>query len=703
MQLSEWDKKFSSVKETTTPKAGVLLKVIPAHSEWDNFLLDVKNGWGEWSADLIKFPYCLIVLFGGLAFYEYDENTFWPKLEADLNLNLSQNQRSLLANSFSVALTNLGLKVLKTETRTSYVGTAISLIGVPINLWDDFLKICEWVKWIPSWQAMSNDEWDEAVSRRIGGRQRLRKFLVENREAATAFINEILQIKDTLNKNKTLSVSDIVNTSVLRYEYFEEVPETADFLREENPDSLFPGKAKLIWDDIGRNICLYLPAIKIASLPANWSVEGMSQQAASNPDELVLNSKAFKRTLSLLLNSPSLGKQESQEIKGIAHWGLFDLGKGNRLVNKQRQELPLSRYVLVSEKKIDLLSRNGFENHENVANEPFELSDSTNCFITRLWPTSKFADLALKINDQVTKIRFKTRAKIEARFFVGKGNTAGNFTRMSNNRVKIENLPLLCVLVPHGYFQNTLQTLNSTFKVFLDCHVAPGFWEYQDRPRDGEHGLYFWKWQGPPIMGKIESFSGRLKDLRYRAPDLKGDHTISIQALKNFVINYDIRLEHSFNEMKECWQDDLPGDYLLWFILCQSIRGVKWEDMLLARDIIAPNQPLSYYLLKKYVDLGYIKQNGQYWQIIESRASVNLTRNTFRLDFCGDPSILWGLFRLVCHLKSMLGAQVPDIEVITERGAGSCLQMLWPRAAYDIVVPFLEKRNVKMVPDLWTR
>src|SRR5580698_2339974 len=96
MKLDKWEHCFSLDAGTIGPmdKAGALLKLIPPRSRWEEYVADVQADWDQWSKKLESYPYCLLVLFGGVAFYKYDDNTFWPPFMETLNTQLSAGQQS---------------------------------------------------------------------------------------------------------------------------------------------------------------------------------------------------------------------------------------------------------------------------------------------------------------------------------------------------------------------------------------------------------------------------------------------------------------------------------------------------------------------------------------------------------------------------------------------------------------------------------
>ena len=88
--LKDWEDKFREtlqrIDESKRQKAGALLSALPNHADWDAFIDLVKTEWQSWRNDLYQLPYCLIVLYDGLAFYEYDANRatcktslVWPR------------------------------------------------------------------------------------------------------------------------------------------------------------------------------------------------------------------------------------------------------------------------------------------------------------------------------------------------------------------------------------------------------------------------------------------------------------------------------------------------------------------------------------------------------------------------------------------------------------------------------------------------
>ncbi len=404
------------------------------------------------------------MLYCGLAFYEYDENTFWPQFAKIVgSQNLSPNQQTEINDAFGVAARQFQFELKRRDKRTDFVGTAVNLIGIPLSLWDGFLEICDWAAWQQDWKSLPDQEWAESIEKRSGSRTRLKRFLIENRESAGRFIQEVLDAREILASDPHLTLKDMAQASILRQEYFDDVPETADFLRPHDPDSLFRYRVRLVWDERRQNISLLLPAVSRDKLPALWRVGSRQQEAAPSPDELVLNSEAFSPSLAVSLEIGD--EREEQRVRGVNEWGLFDLENGGRLTNIGRDQLPLRSYALVSRHEMEVVSRDGFDDSESQVNERFELSDGTVCFLTRLWSTGKHAELCVRASEQSSRsIRFKTRARVEARFITGWGAKAAHFNRTPDGKIKIDHLPIPCVAIPSGYFKDNSAALDQNFR-----------------------------------------------------------------------------------------------------------------------------------------------------------------------------------------------------------------------------------------------
>ena len=427
LALNDWEDRFrgdiEKIDESKRQEAGALLPVIPNHEDWNEFLGLMKTFFER---TVGEFPCCLIILYGGLAFYEYAGHSFWPQFQKSLETTLTSAKQGEINQAFARAANQYGLKVRQRPGSTEYVGSAVHQIGVPLSLWDGFLEICEWALVHDNWAELSEEEWDEVATRRSGSRIRLKNFLLDNRETASDLIQEMHAARKRLIEDQQLTISDLQQASLLRQEYFEEVPETAEFLRPADPESLIRDRARLVWDDDQARIYLQLPAVSNDKLPAIWKIGTCTQKAASTPDTLTLNAKAFTLQIALSLES------EQQRLRGIAPWGLFDLD-WNRFVNPERQHFSTHRYTLVSPEPLDAVSRKGFDEEDSPINDLYELEDGTTCYVTRLWPVEKHAELTLTYEGVKKNLDFWPHSKIEG------GQDAANFGRYEESLKTIRN------------------------------------------------------------------------------------------------------------------------------------------------------------------------------------------------------------------------------------------------------------------------
>jgi hypothetical protein len=687
--LDYWERKFeiklAEIDSSRRQRAGAILSAIPSHAEWESFLEAVRSEWiysdGYYSVRR-EHPGCFILLLGGVAFFEYDENRFWPQFaQAVGSKTFPANLQQEIADDFVLTAKKFGLKILQQEHRRDYVGSAVYHIGIPLSLWDGFLEICKWA-WDNDWREMSDSEWCEVITKRAHTRPRLRNFLIDNRAAATEFIWEMHDARRILSKDASLSISELKQACLLRPEYFDEVPETARFLRPSDPDSLFRDRARLIWEENRSRISLCLPAVSQNKLPATWTVGQLRQAASATADILSLNSAAF--TESLLLRLESGEQSEMQRLRGIAPFDLFDCER-NKFVNLERETLPLASYALISQDVLSDLTRCGFDDDENPANERCELEDGTPYYITRLWPVAKSAEVSFSHSGQRKRIAFRSGLNIEARIFAGAGSYATNFSRYQE-WIKVERLPLLCLAVPFGSFDEPESMVQRKFRVYVGGDATDGFWE--ERHEDEHQEFYVWRWCEEPQPRKKVSVS-------IKAPDL------------GIGFDYQVEMLQQKPRLADCWQS-LPGEFLPWCLLAQPVvgmkEGMKWQDLLLAREAIAPDDPSSpsqlRYRLREYVNCGLLAYRGHVWTIAESRAKLESAEDgSAQMSYCGNPAILWALFR---YLHDQLPAlPLPPVEVVSRWGELPYLLVRWKPEQQRLAQKYLSNHYVRIVSDLW--
>jgi len=649
--LELYEKQFGNLIQNLTladrQKAGALLSVIPERLEWENYISVVKSQVSISRAFLWdNNPYCLIVLYGGMAFFEYEDNSLWPQFKRVLDLESIQGNRQRDINrAFADAAKAVGLKILEKETRTEYVGSAVYHAGIPLSLWDGFLDICEWAWRRDDWKDLNAEQWEEFVSRRAGGRIRLKRFLCDNRETTTQFVQDMIDAKNILKQNPNYSIKDIADLCFIRQEYFEEVPETVEFLRPNDPDSLFKHKPQLSWNN--SSIVIRLPGVEASKLPAVWQIGDLPHPASSGPSQRNIDRVAFQKRIVLKLESGD--RVEEDRLEGLDPWGLYNVEK-SRFINSNRRELPLAKYDLICKREFDKISLKGFNEEDLEKNSPYPLTDDSICYVTRLDPVSKFPKLDMKLGGNHWSISFNVKYGLEANLFFGEGSDACKYY-VSDDIKKMGKLPILCVAIPDGYFDNNEYVLRKKFKISVNNDRGYGEWErrYEDEGRE----FYIFNWDKVPVEREIENQTfndlKRLSEVNLTLPDPLGEKVISISA-PQWEIKFDWRVEiiKPLPYVDSCWRN-LPGDYLIWFLLDQKTEGMSWNDLLMAQSVISPESRISLGVLRKYAKYGFVAQHGRIWKILESRAAIKSQTGVCTLEYCGRPSLLWELTRIIAN------------------------------------------------------
>lgn len=711
-QLRKWSQ---TVERSARKQAGTLLPVIPGREDWDDFLEAVKENWDDWQDNLERYPNCLLVLYGGLAFYEYDDNTLWRHFAEAVGCHaLTGNQQTEINRHFSKVAHELGLYVDRHNNITYSISSAINHIGIPLSLWDGFIDVCEWALAQSGWDSLTDNQWGVAVNKLAGSRKRLAVFLRDNRAVATEMIRKMHAAREKLFANPTLTIADLQQSSILRREYFEDVPETAEFLFPQNPDRfiadpLLLDRAKLAWDNARCHINLYLPAVASNKLPATWHVGERDRLAGTSPHSWRIDAAAFSSQIAVGLQSQTGFRR--QLLRGVSPWGLFDL-ENEMLVNPERQQLPLRPYVLVSPHKLDHVTREGFDEEDYLLNEQDKFDDGTPFFTTRLYPNAKRAQLTITHDSRTSKIVFRAGARIEAKIYTGEGMHAASFSRFEKERdkwIKVERLPLPCIAIPLGYFDDTSSIVATKFQVMIDDRAMTGTWE--KRHEDDTHEYYFWMWAYNSSLTAVEH-PGTTTCVQ--PPDVPADTNLPALFNKPFIVSINapglnfshkrkFELRRPKSGMDDCWSL-LPGAFISFFLLAQSTDGMNWSDLVLARAAVAPDQKFSYALLRLYERHGILKQRGQRWYINESRAVIETTPNgELHLRYCGDPSVLWSMYRYIHAQDSTL--HLPVVEVVNERPTPPYLKMRWQSSEGEKIKKYLQNyRNhpVQIVDELWS-
>lgn len=473
--LAEWEQHFDSELDAKCPadlrgRAGALLGVIPKRQDWNGFLAAARESWAFWSSSPDQFPHALLLLYAGLGFYEYEDNRFWPAFSRCLDLNpLTGGQQKMWNDAFEQAAVVRGFRLLHGGSHRSLVGTAVYLAGIPLSMWEDFLNVCEWaLRWKEGWEQLPDDAWKERMEHKLG-RGRLFLFLTANRETASTFIGEMVAARKLLTENASARLSDAAPNIDRRY--LDEVDETADFLRPDNPDSLLDDKPRLLWRE--RRIAVHLPPVSVAA--GKWECSGRSAPASDVAGELPLNGSAFEAMLSVNLQS---GDQTClADLPGIQPYGLFDEQR-KRFANLNRTRLPTAAYRLISREQLRIDAKE--KDWSIESNEPFELEDATQCYVSHLWPVSDRPELVINGGEP---LRFGRREKVNLRIYAGSENSHVLRFGWRGENLMVERLPHLVLEIPCGFLSEedvSDDDMREEFAVLLDSHAATGSWVPED-------------------------------------------------------------------------------------------------------------------------------------------------------------------------------------------------------------------------------
>jgi hypothetical protein len=674
--LARWDEEFACALQEKCPRservrAGVLLSVIPDRRIWNDFLSTAQAQASSWGNHPDVFPNSLLLLYSGLAFYEYDDNMFWPGFSRSLRLPpLPGNQQHVWNSAFEKALLRGGFRFFDDK----YVGSAVYLVGIPLSMWEGFLTICQWALWKTDWPSLSDPDWQDTMQRRLGGHKRLIRFLTENRNpTASEFISEMLDARKILTEDHTARISTIAQASILRREYFEEVPETADFLRPQNPDSLLDDKPRLLWRE--KRVGVHLPPVSDGT--GEWDCFGQRAAAAAVAGEMPLNGKAFAAALCVKLQS---GEQScSVEMSGLHPYGLFDEQR-QRFANLKRSRLPTGAYRLISKERIYLGAKDKDWTVEE--NEVVELEDTTQCFVTYLWPVSDRPQLVIN-GCQI--LRFGRVERVNLRVYSGSENSHVLRFAWRDEILVAERLPHLVLEIPCGFLSGedvSDEEMRAEFAVQLDGRAASGRWVwFQNYPEASpEWDYYQWRWdhaQVPQRSYEVKVRSKKLGDLPF---GLRPSQRVTIASPTDDAL----------------WpRPSRLGKFWIWALLAQIQDEPTWEEFWIARQAIAGFQDLNINQndWKKLDEWGYVRRRKQFLIQKSTLLFARAGPNEIVTRFTGLPNRLYLLVQQVKPLQ--------QIKVVEERGLPPCLEIVWPAYERQFLTTICQQAGITVVGKLW--
>ncbi len=674
--LAQWDQEFASTLQEKCPqserrRAGVFLSVIPNRRIWNEFLTSAQANFSAFRPD--DFPSSLLLLYAGLAFYEYDDNVFWPGFCRCLRLPpLPGSRQNVWNRAFEKAVLRGGFRFFD----HSYVGSAVYLVGVPLSMWEGFLTVCQWALWKTDWASLSDQVWQDTMQRRLGGHKRLIRFLTENRKpTATDFIREMLDARKILTEDNSVNISSIAQASILRREYFEEVPETADFLRPQDPDSLLDDKPRLLWRE--KRVGVHLPPVSDGT--GEWGCCGQRAPAAAAAGEMPLNGKAFVPELCVNLQG---GEQScSVEMSGLYPYGLFDEQR-QRFANLKRARLPTSAYRLISKEKICLDAKANDWTFEE--NEVVELEDATQCFVTYLWPVSDRPQLVV---NGCQPLRFGRVERVNLRIYSGSENSHVLRFGWRDENLVVERLPHLVLEIPSGFLADkdvSAEEMRAEFAVLLDGQAASGRWTlFQEYPENSpEWDYYEWKWDNGQVPQQSYDVTVRSKKVGEIPFGARPSQRVTVACPTE----------------DKWWPCPAHlGKFWIWVLLAQIQHEPTWEEFWIARQAIAGFQDLKINQndWKKLEEFGYVKLRRQF--------AVQKSALEFKPDgpigsvahFAGLPNRLYMVIRKVKPLKR--------IKLVEERGRPPCLEIVWPAHQRQFIRSICPQAEITVVDKLWNR
>lgn len=677
MHLNEWEnqcrERISRIPADSRSRAGSLLPCVPERAEWETLQRAVKDSWWSFETCLHLYPHTLLMLYAGLAFHEYEDNTFWPQFcRAVGAAHLPANRQTDINEGFAHAARFAQLPILERGGHRSFVGSAVYYIGVPVSVWDGFLGICDWALWHDGWHGYSDAEWVEAMGKRCGGRKRLLSFLTDNRQSAREFIKEMLEAREELGRDKDFTLADLVQTTNLRREYFEEVPETADFLqRPDELDSLLADRPRLLWRD--DRIAVHLPPVSTEG--ASWRFESETKLAGDIATEFPANGKAFRERLTLELHAGQ--SPQPVRIAGLHPFGLFDEQCG-RFANIGRSRLPANSYRLVSRTPLEI-SAQGWADPE--ANVPSQLEDGTEVFVTSLWPASNRP--TLKVNDGA-KIEFGRRQRVNVRVFSGcEDSHVFRFALNEDGKLIMERMPTLVLEVPVGFLPEEQGLLNREFRVSVNGRHVSGEWKfYEDYPPNAPEWEYStWKWG--------EAFP-------------PGDYEIRVESSRVGVLPFGIRRSQLVSVVggtdDAIWPTLHGEKFWIWVLLSQIQDDATWEEFWIARQAVAGfrNLRVNQNDWHKLEEHGFIKVRRKIG-IQRSCLAMQAARgSTFVAHYAGLVNRLYALVRKVAPVKR--------IEAKQEHGFPPHLEIHWPASQRQFIRSICPREGIEVKEhSLWKR
>jgi hypothetical protein len=348
---------YEKIPAESRATMGACVIALPDADELQEYLTTLRTAWSQgWCNQPGRYPHLLLRLYHCVAFLRYEGNAFWGSFSeavGDLRIASAPHHQTEINDVFENSARYFGLEILIGAEHTRLrVQSAVRHVGIPVRVWRGFVEVCEHLLVEPEdWKQWPDDRWENAINIWLGGRKNLRAFFVKNRPTARKWIDEMLETRNILEKNPDWTLDDVAQVSHLRTEYFDEVPETAIFLRPIETETLFCDRPRLRLREPQRGVIslqLETPRLKNEGLlPSDWLVLAQRAAASTNPVSIPLHCGAFTQDLTLKLVRAEKELAPPYRLRGLSPWGLWSESSG-AFISLQAHELPMDDYVLVS-------------------------------------------------------------------------------------------------------------------------------------------------------------------------------------------------------------------------------------------------------------------------------------------------------------------------------------------------------------------
>lgn len=498
----------------------------------------------------------------------------------------------------------------------------------------------------------------------------------------------MLEARRILGEDRNLTVSGIAQASILRPEYFDEVPETADFLRPDDPESLFADRGRLAWSEERQTISLHLPPVSRDSLPAVWKLGECEQPAAATVLDFQINGGAFAKTLRLELAAN--GSQTQQRVNGIDGFALYDEAR-SRFVNHDRDLLPVSQYTLISRRRLDPQLDGWQHDPESPCIDlESQLTDGTPIFLTKLFAESRRPKLKIGDGDW---IHFAQRRTVALRIFCGNNQaTAALLSVTADRTVRTELLPRPFLEVPLSLVRD--DDIPAEFTVFLDGQPARGKWvTFQYDPpnateENAERAFCFWRWDELQTP---------------HPPNWFGRHALHVQSRRLGRLMFGSLTERRFELLPPRPGNFWPtawGDYMAWVLLSQVQDDATWEEVRIAREAVTMfarvNLNFVYYQIRKLERHGFLVARGHRYQSFRSKIIfAKVPSGAYGGEYCGLTSALYEVVQKSPPLSITVAP--------SEAGHPAKLRIEWAQRDRDDVRNACQRNGIEVVQRLWRR